>query len=73
MMVSSIKMVLRVEWKLFVIEQLIFLVSPIDSEYLRSGMRMRENQLAHMSLDEELCGTGNVLDYSCSHRALVLV
>ncbi|GJX04778.1 retrotransposon protein, putative, ty1-copia subclass [Tanacetum coccineum] len=33
-------------------------VSPTDSEYLRSGMRMRENQLAHMSLDEELCGTG---------------
>ncbi|GKF68683.1 hypothetical protein Tco_0198362, partial [Tanacetum coccineum] len=33
--------------------------STIDSEYLRSGMRMRENQLlAHMSLDEELCGTG---------------
>ncbi|GJX80897.1 hypothetical protein Tco_0329046 [Tanacetum coccineum] len=32
--------------------------SPTDSEYLRSEMRMRENQLAHMSLDEELCGTG---------------
>ncbi|GJR84533.1 retrotransposon protein, putative, ty1-copia subclass [Tanacetum coccineum] len=52
------KMVLRVERKLFVIEQPISLASPTDSEYLRSGMRMRENQLAHMSLDEELCGTG---------------
>ncbi|GJW90680.1 hypothetical protein Tco_0168233 [Tanacetum coccineum] len=36
----------------------ISLASPTDSEYLRSGMRIRENQLAHMSLDEELCGTG---------------
>ncbi|GJR38488.1 zinc finger, CCHC-type containing protein [Tanacetum coccineum] len=52
------KMVLRVERKLFVIEQPISLASPTDSEYLRSGMRMRENQLAHMSLDEELCETG---------------
>ncbi|GKA24197.1 hypothetical protein Tco_0710230 [Tanacetum coccineum] len=51
-------MVLRVERKLFVIEQPISLASPTDSEYLCSGMRMRENQLAHMSLDEELCGTG---------------
>ncbi|GJT20307.1 retrotransposon protein, putative, ty1-copia subclass [Tanacetum coccineum] len=33
------KMVLRVEWKLFVIEQPISLASPTDSEYLRSGMR----------------------------------
>ncbi|GKA68944.1 hypothetical protein Tco_0775008 [Tanacetum coccineum] len=54
----QLKMVLRVERKLFVIEQPISLASPTDSEYLRSGMRMRENQLAHMSLDEELCGTG---------------
>ncbi|GJS34431.1 hypothetical protein Tco_0532813 [Tanacetum coccineum] len=77
---------LRVERKLFVIEQPISPTPPTDSEYLRSGMRymihnelksmfkkqagvewfklsmlanrMRENQLAHMSLDEELCGTG---------------
>ncbi|GKB31118.1 putative reverse transcriptase domain-containing protein [Tanacetum coccineum] len=55
----QLKMVLRVERKLFVIEQPISLASPTDSEYLRSGMRMRENQLAHMSLDEELCGTAN--------------
>ncbi|GKA74453.1 retrotransposon protein, putative, ty1-copia subclass [Tanacetum coccineum] len=54
----QLKMVLRVERKLFVIEQPISLASPTDSEYLRSGMRIRENQLAHMSLDEELCGTG---------------
>ncbi|GJT71000.1 hypothetical protein Tco_1030286 [Tanacetum coccineum] len=53
----QLKMVLRVERKLFVIEQPISLASPTDSEYLRSGMRMRENQLAHMSLDEELYGT----------------
>ncbi|GJQ92315.1 retrotransposon protein, putative, ty1-copia subclass [Tanacetum coccineum] len=33
------KMVLRVERKLFVIEQPISLASPTDSEYLRSGMR----------------------------------
>ncbi|GJU10983.1 hypothetical protein Tco_1133379 [Tanacetum coccineum] len=32
-------MVLRVERKLFVIEQPISLASPTDSEYLRSGMR----------------------------------
>ncbi|GJU38241.1 hypothetical protein Tco_1191198 [Tanacetum coccineum] len=54
----QLKMVLRVERKLFVIEQPISPAPPTDSEYLRSGMRMRENQLAHMSLDEELCGTG---------------
>ncbi|GJW42569.1 putative mitochondrial protein [Tanacetum coccineum] len=54
----QLKLVLRVERKLFVIEQPISLASPTDSEYLRSGMRIRENQLAHMSLDEELCGTG---------------
>ncbi|GKC78522.1 hypothetical protein Tco_1129296, partial [Tanacetum coccineum] len=54
----QLKMVLRVERKLFVIKQPISLASPTDSEYLRSGMRMRENQLDHMSLDEELCGTG---------------
>ncbi|GJV95926.1 retrotransposon protein, putative, ty1-copia subclass [Tanacetum coccineum] len=54
----QLKLVLRVERKLFVIEQPISLASPTDSEYLRSGMRMRENQLAHMSLDEELCETG---------------
>ncbi|GJS28363.1 retrotransposon protein, putative, ty1-copia subclass [Tanacetum coccineum] len=35
----------------------ISLASPTDSEYLRSGIRITENQLAHMSLDEELCGT----------------
>ncbi|GKB28423.1 retrotransposon protein, putative, ty1-copia subclass [Tanacetum coccineum] len=35
----QLKMVLRVERKLFVIEQPISLASPTDSEYLRSGMR----------------------------------
>ncbi|GJT51504.1 retrotransposon protein, putative, ty1-copia subclass [Tanacetum coccineum] len=35
----KLKMVLRVERKLFVIEQPISLASPTDSEYLRSGMR----------------------------------
>ncbi|GJW61981.1 retrotransposon protein, putative, ty1-copia subclass [Tanacetum coccineum] len=36
---TTIEMVLRVERKLFVIEQPISLASPTDSEYLRSGMR----------------------------------
>ncbi|GJZ66624.1 hypothetical protein Tco_0623320 [Tanacetum coccineum] len=35
----QLKMVLRVERKLFVIKQPISLASPTDSEYLRSGMR----------------------------------
>ncbi|GKD16030.1 hypothetical protein Tco_1205188, partial [Tanacetum coccineum] len=37
----QLKMVLRVERKLFVIEQPISPAPPIDSEYLRSGMRKR--------------------------------
>ncbi|GKD93063.1 hypothetical protein Tco_1372900, partial [Tanacetum coccineum] len=59
----QLKMVLRVERKLFVIEQPISPALPTDSEYLRSGKlsmfanRIRENQLAHMSLYEELCET----------------
>ncbi|GJU61508.1 hypothetical protein Tco_1243343 [Tanacetum coccineum] len=44
------KMVLRVERKLFVIEQPISLASPIDSEYLRSGMQ-------YMIHNEELKST----------------
>ncbi|GJV18677.1 retrotransposon protein, putative, ty1-copia subclass [Tanacetum coccineum] len=63
----QLKMVLRVERKLFVIEQPISLASPTDSEYLRSGMRMKENQLAHMSLDEELCKTG--MSWLCKGKA----
>ncbi|GJW86253.1 hypothetical protein Tco_0161593 [Tanacetum coccineum] len=49
-------MVLRVEKKLFVIEQSISPAPPAVTKYLRSGMRLmmlimrrRENQLAHMS------------------------
>ncbi|GKB81572.1 hypothetical protein Tco_0948467 [Tanacetum coccineum] len=45
------KMVLRVEWKLFVIEQPISLASPTDSEYLRSGMRyMIHNEVTCLML-----------------------
>ncbi|GJS06495.1 hypothetical protein Tco_0363291 [Tanacetum coccineum] len=52
------KMVLRVERKLFVIEQPISLASPTDSEYLRSGMRymIHNEELALMlgKYDSEL-------------------
>ncbi|GJY98034.1 hypothetical protein Tco_0514944 [Tanacetum coccineum] len=45
------KMVLRVERKLFVIEQPISLASPTDSEYLRSGMRyMIHNEVTCLML-----------------------
>ncbi|GKF03754.1 zinc finger, CCHC-type containing protein, partial [Tanacetum coccineum] len=43
----NVRLVLRVERKLFVIEQPISLASPTDSEYLRSGIR-------YMSHNEEL-------------------
>ncbi|GJU76011.1 hypothetical protein Tco_1273081 [Tanacetum coccineum] len=43
----NLRLVLRVERKLFVIEQPISLASPTDSEYLRSGIR-------YMSHNEEL-------------------
>ncbi|GJT75477.1 hypothetical protein Tco_1042202 [Tanacetum coccineum] len=47
----QLKMVLRVERKLFVIEQPISLASPTDSEYLRSGMRyMIHNEVACLML-----------------------
>ncbi|GKA22724.1 retrotransposon protein, putative, ty1-copia subclass [Tanacetum coccineum] len=47
----QLKMVLRVERKLFVIKQPISLASPTDSEYLRSGMRyMIHNEVACLML-----------------------
>ncbi|GJW34123.1 hypothetical protein Tco_0054155 [Tanacetum coccineum] len=47
----QLKMVLRVERKLFVIEQPISLASPTDSEYLCSGMRyMIHNEVACLML-----------------------
>ncbi|GKE80132.1 hypothetical protein Tco_1550132 [Tanacetum coccineum] len=47
----QLKMVLRVERKLFVIEEPISPVSPTDSEYLRSRMRyMIHNEVACLML-----------------------
>ncbi|GJT34129.1 hypothetical protein Tco_0924548 [Tanacetum coccineum] len=50
------KMVLRVERKLFVIEQPISLASPTDSEYLRSGMRYMIHNEELKSMFEKQAG-----------------
>ncbi|GKA14352.1 zinc finger, CCHC-type containing protein, partial [Tanacetum coccineum] len=44
----QLKLVLRVESKLFVIEQPISLASPTDSEYLRSGMRIMRKTVGEL-------------------------
>ncbi|GKA76139.1 retrotransposon protein, putative, ty1-copia subclass, partial [Tanacetum coccineum] len=50
----QLKIVLRVERKLFVIEQPISLASPTDSEYLHSGMRyIIHNKVACLMLGKE--------------------
>ncbi|GJT92494.1 hypothetical protein Tco_1081339 [Tanacetum coccineum] len=52
----QLKMVLRVERKLFVIEQPISLASPTDSEYLRSGMRYMIHNEELKSMFEKQAG-----------------
>ncbi|GKC04319.1 retrotransposon protein, putative, ty1-copia subclass [Tanacetum coccineum] len=69
---ARLKLVLRVEKKMHVIEQTLPPAPEAGAEpnivaqslnickkrIKKLANRMRENQLAHMSLDEELCGTG---------------
>ncbi|GJZ09384.1 hypothetical protein Tco_0543667 [Tanacetum coccineum] len=52
----QLKMVLRVERKLFVIKQPISLASPTDSEYLRSGMRYMIHNEELKSMFEKQAG-----------------
>ncbi|GKA55089.1 retrotransposon protein, putative, ty1-copia subclass [Tanacetum coccineum] len=52
----QLKIVLRVEKKLFVIEQPISLASPTDSEYLRSGMRYMIHNEELKSMFEKQAG-----------------
>ncbi|GJZ53279.1 retrotransposon protein, putative, ty1-copia subclass [Tanacetum coccineum] len=72
----QLKLVLRVERKLFVIEQPISLASPTDSEYLRSGMRrliLDEGGKpvdTYVILDEDLCGTGHLPGFCALTSAL---
>ncbi|GJY42369.1 ribonuclease H-like domain-containing protein [Tanacetum coccineum] len=60
----QLKMVLRVERKLFVIEQPISLASPTDSEYLRSGMRTQ----IHLRTKLEWSGFDLIQTFPCCYK-----